>query len=95
MITIKGLIMFSTVKSKIILAILSLSILGLIVSSFYLSSTLQQLSNRSAKHSLEMLSKSIFQTMTTSMMMGDPDIVQKAFKDIRTIEGIEKLKIIK
>ena len=95
MITIKGLIMFSTVKSKIILAILSLSILGLVVSSFYLSSTLQQLSNRSEKHSLEMLSKSIFQTMTISMMMGDPDIVQKAFKDIRTIEGIEKLKIIK
>ena len=42
-----------------------------------------------------MLSESIFQTMTTSMMMGDPKIVEDAFKSAKKIEGIEDLKIAK
>ena len=87
--------MFSTVKSKVIISLLTTSIFGLISMSYYLSSTLHQLSNSSAKHSLNMLSKSIFQTMTTSMMMGDPAVVQKAFSDARKIEGIKKLNIVK
>ncbi|EHP29853.1 methyl-accepting chemotaxis sensory transducer [Sulfurimonas gotlandica GD1] len=40
-----------------------------------------------------MLSESIFQTMTGSMMMGDAAIVQDAFKAARKIEGIESLQI--
>jgi len=87
--------MFSSVKSKVIVSILSLSVLGLAGMSFYLSSTLQSMSNTSAKKSLEMVSESIFQTMTTSMMMGDPQTVQKAFEDARKIDGIEKLNIEK
>jgi len=42
-----------------------------------------------------MLSESIFQTMTTSMMMGDSTIVQDAFTSAGEIEGIEYLDIIK
>jgi len=87
--------MFASVKSKVIASLFSLSIIGLIGLSYYLSTTLQHLSNTSEKHSLNMLSASIFQTMTTSMMMGDPDTVQKAFNDARKIEGIEKLNIEK
>ena len=87
--------MFSTVKSKVIVSLLTISIFGLIGMSYYLSSTLHQLSNSSEKHSLNMLSQSIFQTMTTSMMMGDPAVVQKAFSDARKIEGIKKLNIAK
>ena len=87
--------MFASVKSKVIASLFSLSIIGLIGLSYYLSTTLQHLSNTSEKHSLNMLSASIFQTMTTSMMMGDPDTVQKAFNDARKIEGIKKLNIEK
>jgi methyl-accepting chemotaxis protein len=42
-----------------------------------------------------MISESIFQTMTTSMMMGDPELVEHTFKQARKIDGIEDLKIIK
>ncbi len=87
--------MFSSVKSKVIISILVLSILGLIGMSYYLSSTLHSLSNTTAKKSLKMLSESIFQTMTTSMMMGDPAVVESAFKSAKGIDGIEDLKIAK
>jgi len=87
--------MFNSVKSKVIISILSLSILGLIGISYYLSSTLHTLSNNTTKKSLKMLSESIFQTMTGSMMMGDPEIVMHAFENARGIEGIESLKISK
>ena len=42
-----------------------------------------------------MLSESIFQTMTTSMMMGDPEVVQETYNAARKIEGIESLNITK
>jgi len=87
--------MFAKVKTKVIASLLSFTILGLIGMSYYLSATMQHLSNTSAKDSLHMLSESIFQTMTTSMLMGDPDVVQKAFDDARRIDGIEKLNIAK
>ena len=87
--------MFASVKSKVILAILTFSIVGLISISYYLSTTLHELSNASAKKSLKMLSESIFQTMTTSMMMGDPEVVENAFEHARKIDGISHLNIIK
>ena len=87
--------MFASVKSKVILSILTLSILGLLAISYYLSSTLHELSNTTAKKSLKMLSESIFQTMTTSMMMGDPEVVENAFEHARNIDGIERLNISK
>jgi len=87
--------MLSSVKSKVIVSILSFSIIGLIGMSYYLSSTLQEMSNTSAKKSLKMLSESIFQTMTTSMMMGDPEVVEKAFESARKIDGIKALNIAK
>ena len=87
--------MFLSVKSKVVVSILVVSVIGLISISYYLSSTLQNLSNLTSKHSIKMLSESIFQTMTTSMMMGDPDVVEKAFESATKIKGIEKLKIEK
>ena len=87
--------MFKTVKSKVILSILSLSIVGLVGSSYYLSSTLQSLSNTTSKKSLDMLSESIFQTMTTSMMLGDPAIVAETYNKAKQITGIESLHITK
>ena len=71
--------MFKSVKAKVIVSILGVSILGLLSISSYLSFTLNSLSQKTTKQSLEMLSTSIFQTMTGSMMMGDPHVVEQAF----------------
>ncbi|QOP40266.1 methyl-accepting chemotaxis protein [Sulfurimonas marina] len=87
--------MFKSVKSKVIASILSLSIVGLISITYYLSYTLNDLSNSTTKRSLKMLSESIFQTMTTSMMMGDPSIVEQTFHSAKKIDGIEDLNIAK
>jgi len=87
--------MFISVKSKVIVSILMLSVVGLFSITYYLSSTLHKLSNDTNQQSLKMLSESIFQTMTTSMMMGDPQVVQDTFKAARGIEGIQDLNIAK
>jgi len=87
--------MLKTVKSKVIFSVLTLSIVGLVGITSYLSKTLQDLSEKTTKKSLSMLSESIYQTMTGSMMMGDATIVQDAFKEARKIDGIESLNITK
>jgi len=87
--------MFSSVKSKVIASILALSLFGLVGITYYLSSTLHELSNSSTQTYLKMLSESIFQTMTGSMMLGDPAVVEDAFHNARKIEGIESLEITK
>ena len=87
--------MFTTVKSKVIISVLSLSLLGLIGVTYYFSHTLHGLSNITTKKSLNMLSKSIFQTMKSSMMLGDAQVVEDALKQAKEIPGIESLMIIK
>ena len=87
--------MFISVKSKIIVSIVMLFIFGIFGMSLYLTSTLHKVSNDNIHKSLEMLSQSIFQTMTGSMMVGDPQIVQSALSDAKDIEGIEALDITK
>jgi methyl-accepting chemotaxis protein len=85
--------MFKTVKSKVVISILSLTIIGLFGITYYLSATLTNLSERTTQKSIGMLSESIFQTMTGSMMLGDPVVVQDAYKQARKIEGIKSLEI--
>ena len=85
--------MFKSVKAKVIVSIVGVSILGLLSISSYLSYTLKSLSQKTTKQSLEMLSTSIFQTMTGSMMMGDPHVVEEAFAAAKAIDGIESLEI--
>ena len=87
--------MLLSVKSKVIASILALSVIGLISISYYLSNTLHKLSTDNNQQSLKMLSESIFQTMTTSMMLGDPEVVQLAFENAKKIEGIEDLEVTK
>jgi methyl-accepting chemotaxis protein len=87
--------MLSSVKSKVILSVVAVSFLGLLGVTYYLSHTLHELSNSTTKKSLSMLNKSIFQTMTGSMMMGDPKVVEEAFKQAKEIKGIQNLEIYK
>ena len=85
--------MFKSVKAKVTVSIVGVSILGLLSISSYLAYTLKSLSQKTTKQSLEMLSTSIFQTMTGSMMMGDPHVVEEAFAAAKAIDGIESLEI--
>ena len=87
--------MFKSLKAKVTASIITVSIIGLISISSYLSYTLNSLSQKTTKQSLEMLSTSIFQTMTGSMMMGDPAVVEDAYKAAKSIDGIESLEITK
>ena len=82
-------------QSKVIFSVLALSFIGLIGISYYLTFTLQNLSNKITKQSLSMLTESIFQTMTGSMMLGDPSVVQESLKNAKGISGIESLNITK
>ena len=87
--------MLKSVKSKVIAAIVLISISSLVGMTLYLSSTLKSLSNDTTRQSLEMLSQSIFQTMTTSMMLGDPEAIDFAYNQAKAIEGIAHLQIAK
>jgi len=85
--------MFKTVKSKIIFSTLLFSFAGLGTIYWYLSNTFHTFSNETAKRSLNMLSQSIFQTVSQSMLAGSPDVVAETIAKAEKIEGIEKLEI--
>ena len=87
--------MFVTVKSRIIFTVLFIGLLGVGAMYGYLSYTFNSFSNQTAKRSLDMLSQSIFQTVTQSMMSGDPAIIQNTLAQAREIEGIEELDVAK
>lgn len=87
--------MFETVKSKIIFTTLLFSFMGLGTIYWYLTTTFHDFSNETAKRSLNMLSQSIFQTLSGSMLAGDPAIVAEAIANAQKIEGIEALKVEK
>ena len=87
--------MLETLKSKVVAAILFVSISGLFGITYYLSNTLYSLSDKAAKNTLGMLSESIFQTLTGSMLVGEPAVVEEALKEARSISGIESLNVSK
>ncbi len=87
--------MFKTVKSKIIFSTLMFSFMGLGAIYWYLTTTFHDFSNETAKRSLSMLSQSIFQTLTQSMLAGDPAVVADTIAKAQEIEGIKTLKVEK
>ena len=87
--------MLQTLKAKVIFSVLTVCFIGLFSITYYISHTLHGLSNTTTKTSLTMLSQSIFQTMTGSMMLGDPEVVEHTFSQAREIAGIESLEIAK
>lgn len=87
--------MFKTVKIRIIFSTLMLSIVGVLAINIYLSSTLNTLSNKTAKRSLEMVSASIFQTLRQSMISGDATVVEHTIDKASQIKGINSLAVAK
>ena len=87
--------MLETLKSKVITSVVVVSISGLFGITYYLSNTLYDLSDKTAKNTLKILSESIFQTLTGSMLVGDPVVVQEALNATRSIAGIDSLSVAK
>lgn len=87
--------MLESIKSKIIFTVFVFSFMGLGAIYFYLTQTFNNFSNETAKRSLNMLSQSIFQTLSGSMLAGDPKVVEEAIKHAKEIEGIENLSVQK
>lgn len=87
--------MFVSVKSRIIFTVIFFGVLSVGSMYAYLSYTFNDFSNQTAKKSLDMLSQSIFQTVTQSMMSGDPQTIQETLESARQIKGIEALDVAK
>lgn len=87
--------MLSTVKSKIIFTIIFFSLIGMGAIYWYISSSLNNFSNETAKRSLSMLSDSIFQTVSQSMLAGDPKVVNETILQAQKIEGVTQIEIKK
>lgn len=87
--------MLTTVKSKIIFTIMFFSFIGMGAIYSYISSSLNTFSNETAKRSLTMLSTSIFQTLSQSMLAGDPNVVNEALTHAQEIEGVSHIEVQK
>ncbi|WP_345992078.1 methyl-accepting chemotaxis protein [Sulfurimonas sp. HSL-1716] len=88
--------MLSTVKSKIIFSTIAVSILSIIGVYIYLSETFNEFSNKTAQKSLHMLSDSVFQTLSRSMLAGDPAVVEETLKQSQEIiKGIDNISVAK
>ncbi len=87
--------MLTTVKSKIIFTIMFFSFIGMGAIYSYISSSLNTFSNDTAKRSLTMLSTSIFQTLSQSMLAGDPNVVNEAITHAQEIEGVSHIEVQK
>ncbi len=74
---------------------ITIAIIGLVGITYYLSFTLNSLSEKTTKQSLSMISDSVFQTLTGSMFAGDSAVVEEALKTASKIEGIESLHVAK
>ena len=85
-----------SIKSNIVVSLLSIIILSSIGLFIFLSASLKDLNQKNNIRSLEMLSKSIFQTMRNGMSAGDPavveNIIHEAKKDIKELEDFTVYK---
>lgn len=87
--------MFKTIKSKIMASMIVGLVFGGAGLMLFVAKGYQDLSERSSKKSLEMLSQSIFQTLRVSMNIGDPKVVEATFHDAKKIKGIQNLTVYK
>ena len=85
--------MFKTIGSKVLTGMISGALAGAIVIYFVMTLGLEDLSNRTAKNTLTMLSDSIFQTLRLSMFTGDRAIIADTLSRAAQIDGVSSLAI--
>ena len=87
--------MLNKISSKIIISIfILLSISGMAI-IYMVNMTTKEDTLNTSKQNLKMLSSSIFQTLRTTMNLGDSDIIVQAKKNAEAIDGVKKLNVYK
>lgn len=84
-----------TIHAKIIGAMIAGLIVGGITIIMFMTSNSKELANKTTQKSLHMLSESIFQTLRTSMNMGDSKLVEDTLARAKKIPGIDGLSVSK
>jgi methyl-accepting chemotaxis protein len=77
------LVCWGSNKSKIMASMIVGLLLGGTSLMLFVAKGYGDLSEKSSKKSLEMLSQSIFQTLRVSMNVGDPKVVEATFHDAK------------
>lgn len=83
----------NTIGKKITLSMICVLCVGFIILFFIIANEFYKFARKMSEDNLEMLSTSIHQTITTSMNLGDPEVINKTIKDIQGIKGIKSLEI--
>ena len=86
--------MFKTLGAKVLVGIIGCALCGTVM--IYVVTTLgyEDLSDRSARRTLSMMSESIFQTLRLSMFSGDRIVIEDALKRASGIDGVHSLAIL-
>ncbi|ANE32185.1 MCP-domain signal transduction protein (DUF3365 domain) [Campylobacter hyointestinalis subsp. hyointestinalis LMG 9260] len=82
-----------TIGKKIAFSMIAVLFISFVIMQFVIVSQFNSSTMQIVKQNLDMLSKSIFQTVQASMNTGDPAIISKAIKDAGDIQGVSSIKI--
>lgn len=85
--------MFRTIGFKVSAAIFVVLVLSFIAMQLILNLDFKNTADKMSKSNLNTVSSSVFQTMRMAMNLGDPEKIQEAIEDAKTIEGISDIKI--
>ena len=87
--------MLNSISKKVILGISLVLLICFTIIQAVIVSQFQSYSQEEVRKNISMMSESIFQTVRTSMNVGDPEIITKAVHEAAKIEGVSSLKIYK
>ncbi len=82
-----------TVGRKIALSVIAVLICIFVAMQFIIISQFDSSMRQSVTDNLEMLSKSVFQTIQVAMNSGDPETIAKSIHDAGTIKGVDGIEI--
>lgn len=83
----------NTISKKITLGMICVLFVGFVMLFFVIANEFYKFARKTSGENLQMLSTSIHQTITTSMNLGDPAVIENTIKNIQSIKGIKSLEI--
>ncbi|HDX6330530.1 HAMP domain-containing protein [Campylobacter fetus] len=85
----------NTIGKKIALSMIAVLFISFVVMQFIIVGQFNNSATQTTKNNLDMLSKSIFQTVQAAMNTGDPVMIEKSVKDAGTIKGVSSIEIFR
>ncbi|ALV24208.1 MCP-domain signal transduction protein (DUF3365 domain) [Campylobacter iguaniorum] len=82
-----------TIGKKIAFSMIAVLFVSFVIMQFVIVAQFNNSTIQITKQNLDMLSKSIFQTVQASMNTGDPAIIEKSIKDAGSIDGVSSIKV--